>query len=131
MVEIWDVQGTQDVRRMLSALNPSGVTCLIKPNFFTQREGYYTDAQTLDLFLGSIPGRKILIECYTSERTDGSRAVEAGQGREHLDWLLEQDRHFFDDSGIVRAGRPHHKRAASTLLLPIPNQLYGSARAGR
>ena len=100
MVAIWDVQGGRDVRRMLSCFNLSGGTCLIKPNFFTQREGYYTDARTLDLFLGAIPGRKIVMECYTAARTDGSRAIGPGQAREHHDWLREQDRRFLAESGI-------------------------------
>ncbi len=100
MVVIWDIEDSRDVRKALAQFNPSGGTCLIKPNFFNQREGYYTDARTLDLFLGAVPGAKIVIECYTSARTDGSRVIEPGQAREHLEWLREQDRRFFADSGI-------------------------------
>jgi len=100
MTEIWDIQDRGDVQKALAQFNPSAGTCLIKPNFFTQCEGYYTDARTLDDFLGAIPGTKIVLECYTARRTDGSRPIEPGQTREHLDWLREQDRRFFAGSGI-------------------------------
>lgn len=79
-------------------LNPSDGTCLIKPNFFTQCEGYYTDVRALDLFLAAIPGRKIVIESYTTARTDRSRSLQPGRAREHIEW--EQDRAFFADTGI-------------------------------
>lgn len=100
MAAIWDIQDSADLREVLAQFNQSGGVCVVKPNFFTQREGYYTDARTLHLFLGAIPGEKIVIESYTSARTDRSRPIEPGQAREHLDWLREQDRHFFADSGI-------------------------------
>ena len=100
MVEIWDAHRGEDISSVLSRFNPSSDTCLIKPNFFRQIEGYYTDAQTLSLFLDAIPGRKIVVESYTSGRNDGSRAIEPNNARQHLDWFREQDRLFFADSGI-------------------------------
>ena len=100
MAFVWDIQNSRDAREALAQFNPSGHTCLIKPNFYTHREGYYTGARTLDLFLGAIPGRKIVIECYTVARTDGSRPIKPGQAKEHLDCLREQDRHFLSDTDI-------------------------------
>ena len=124
MVAIWNVQGSGDVRRMLSCLNPSGGTCLIKPNLFIQREGYNTDAHTLDLFLGAIPGTKIVVECYTPERNDGSRTIEPGQAKQHLDWLREQDRRFFADSGIGEVLARHDAE-----FLNVTEEIWGGRGA--
>ena len=109
---------------MLSQLDLSGGTCLIKPNFFNHCEGYYTDAQTLDIFLGAIPTERIVVECYTAARTDGSRAIEPGQGREHLDWLREQDRRFFADSGIGEILAKHDAE-----FLNVTEEIWGGRNA--
>ena len=124
MVEIWNVRGSGDVRRMLSQLDLSGGTCVIKPNFFTHCEGYHTDAQTLDLFLGAIPAGQIVVECYTGARTDRSRAIEPGQSREHLDWLRDQDRLFFAESGIGAVLAKHDAE-----FLNVTEEIWGGRSA--
>lgn len=107
MICIREIKKKADVIALLEGFEFKTESVIIKPNFFNQREGYYTDARTLDLFMSAIPGKKYVVECYTNARTDQSRILQPHEGQEHLDWLREQDQQFFKSSGLGQTLKKH------------------------
>lgn len=72
---------------------------LVKPNWFFRGEGFYTDARTLELLLECLD-KVTIIESYTYQRNDGTRAITPENGKSNWDWIREQDKKFLRETGL-------------------------------
>ena len=100
MIEIADGRDPSEVGRLLAPFTAGHECFIVKPNFFKPTPGYYTDAETLDLILSLLPGRKYVVECYTAARTDRCRELSAGGGRDKLEEFRREDERFLRSTGI-------------------------------
>ena len=94
------VKNADTMRSLLekSGLNSSG-SYLVKPNWFFQGKGFYTDARTLELLLECLD-KVTIIESYTYQRNDGTRTITPENGRLNWDWIREQDKKFLRATGF-------------------------------
>jgi len=99
-----DVDG---LRRLFGELGLTGNRFVVKPNWFSLFPGNFTDAQTLDLVLGALPGPATVVESYTAMRHDGSLKITSRNGRRHWERLREQDAWFLESTGIGAVLRRH------------------------
>lgn len=72
---------------------------LVKPNWFFQSKGFYTDAKTLELLLECLD-KVTIIESYTYQRNDGTRTITPENGKLYWDWIRKQDKKFLPDTGL-------------------------------
>ena len=79
-------------------LNPSD-SYIIKPNWFFQGNGFYTDTRTLRLLLEYFD-KVTVVESYTFQRNDGTRTITPENGKLNRDWIREQDRRFIHTTGF-------------------------------
>jgi len=88
---------------MRSLLEKAGLSSsdryLVKPNWFFQGKGFYTDARTLELLLECLD-KVTIIESYTYQRNDGTRTITPENGRLNWDWIREQDKKFLRATGL-------------------------------
>jgi hypothetical protein len=88
---------------MRELLDKSGLTSsdsyVVKPNWFFQGKGFYTDPKTLELLLECLD-KVTIIESYTYQRNDGTRTITPENGRSNWDWLREQDTVFLRATGL-------------------------------
>jgi len=95
----------QNVREMHELLDKAGLTsadhCIVKPNWFFQGRGFYTDVQTLQLLVECLE-KVTVIEAYTYVRHDGSREITYENALDNWDWLKQQDERFLSENGLTR-----------------------------
>ena len=72
---------------------------LVKPNWFFQGKGFYTDARTLELLMECLD-KVTIIESYTYQRNDGTRIITPENGKLNWDWIREQDEKFLRVTGL-------------------------------
>jgi hypothetical protein len=94
------VKNADMMRRLLekSGLNSSD-SYLVKPNWFFQGKGFYTDPGTLELLLECLD-KVTIIESYTYRRNDDTRTITPENGRLNWDWIREQDKKFLRATGF-------------------------------
>ena len=92
-----------DADTMRSLLDKAGLSSsdsyLVKPNWFFQGKGFYTDPRTLELLLECLD-KVTIIESYTYQRNDGTRSITPENGRLNWEWIREQDEKFLHATGF-------------------------------
>ncbi len=94
------IRDNRDMGTFLDNFNLGSEGVIIKPNWTTGDYGFYTDVESLEPLLASIEGRKYIIESYMYGRTDNTIKIDSDNGREHWEWLKEQDKKFLEASGM-------------------------------
>jgi len=94
------INSIETMRRFIEecGLSPSD-NYVVKPNWFFQGIGFYTDTRTLQLLLECLDNVTV-IESYTFQRNDGTRAITPENGKQNWDWIREQDRRFLHTTGF-------------------------------
>jgi len=103
MIKVGIVRDSSAMAELLQELEPGDGPFFIVPNWHCAREGYGTDARTLDCLLEALPGEKTVVESYDDARTDDPerfQGLDLEAAREHWDYLREQDRLFLSETGI-------------------------------
>ena len=94
------VNNIETMRRFIDECNLDPADkYIVKPNWFFQGIGFYTDARTLQLLLECLD-KVIVIESYTFQRNDGTRSITPTNGKENWSWIREQDRQFLHTTGF-------------------------------
>jgi len=94
------VNDVETMRRFIEDCNlSSSDSYIVKPNWFFQGIGFYTDTRTLQLLLECLD-KVTVIESYTFQRNDGSRTITPGNGKQNWNWIKEQDRKFLHTTGF-------------------------------
>ena len=97
------VRNRQDLAQVFQPFHLGNGPFIIKPNWYNDVKGYYTDAQTLELLFQALPtGNKYVVEAHCHARNDHSRQLEPHEGIEHWDWLREQEQRYLDATGLAR-----------------------------
>ncbi len=94
------IKNNGDMKSFLKNFKLDGEGVIIKPNWTTGDYGFYTDAESLEPLLASIDGKKYIVESYMYGRTDNTVKIDSNNGREHWEWLKQQDQLFLEASGI-------------------------------
>jgi hypothetical protein len=94
------VNSVDTMRRFIEdcGLRPSD-SYIVKPNWFFQGIGFYTDTRTLQLLLECLD-KVTVIESYTFQRNDGTRTITPENGKRNWDWIREQDKKFLHSTGF-------------------------------
>jgi hypothetical protein len=92
------------------ALPPSD-TYLVKVTWHGYATGTFTDAAALDLLLGALPGRAVILEGHTSSRNLGGADWDwETEAHEHRAWIRQQDTEFLRRTGLADV-MSHHRAA--------------------
>jgi hypothetical protein len=100
------VASVPDRDRMSSVLeqilppgNPKRI--LVKVTWHGSATGTYTDPAALDLLLGALPARAIVLEGHTSSRNLGNAAFDwETEAREHRGWIRQQEAEYLRRTGL-------------------------------
>lgn len=95
-----NITSQSDMNAYLNKFNLSSDGVIIKPNWTSGDYGFFTDAESLEPLLAAIQGKKYIVESYMYGRTDGTIKIDGTNGREHWEWLREQERSFLENSGM-------------------------------
>ena len=87
------------LERVLPSSKPERV--LVKVTWHGYATGTYTDPAALDLLLGALPARAIVVEGHTSSRNleDGGFDWET-EARHHRAWIRQQDAEYLRRTGV-------------------------------
>lgn len=80
---------------------------IIKPNWFDARPGSFTDAETLDIVLSSLKGKKIVVEGHSHSRNDLSIKITPENMDAKRDWIREHEKLYFEKLGIRQVLEKH------------------------
>lgn len=101
------IKTPEDMNNYIQQFDLGEEGVIIKPNWTTGDYGFHTDAKLLDLVLSSIKGKKYIIESYMYGRCDGSIKINSENGRDHWDYLKEQDAIYLKRTGLLEVLQKH------------------------
>ena len=80
----------------------------IKVTWHGYAPGTYTDPVALDMLLGALPGRAVLLEGHTSSRNLGGATWDwARDSRQHRAWIAEQEAEYLQRTGLADVIHQH------------------------
>jgi hypothetical protein len=75
---------------------------LVKVTWHGYATGTYTDPAVLDLLLGALPGKAIILEGHTTSRNLGGATFDWGtEARENRAWIRQQDAEYLRRTGLA------------------------------
>jgi len=90
------------VAAVLERVLPASDTYLVKVTWHGYATGTYTDAAALDLLLGALPGRAVILEGHTSSRNLGGANWDwETEAQQHRAWIKQQDAEFLRRTGLA------------------------------
>ena len=106
VAEIYDQAGLAHLlRRMWKEPDPpaaESTRVFIKVTWHGYAPGTYTDPVALDMLLGALPARTVLLEGHTSSRNLGGAAWDwAKDSRQHRAWIAEQEAEYLRRTGLA------------------------------
>jgi sirohydrochlorin ferrochelatase len=86
---------------VLEQLLPASDTYLVKVTWHGYAQATYTDAAALDLLLGALPGRAVILEGHTSSRNLGGADWDwETDAQQHRAWIKQQEAEFLRRTGL-------------------------------
>jgi sirohydrochlorin ferrochelatase len=87
---------------VLAKVLPASDTYVVKVTWHGYAPGTYTDAAALDLLLGALPGRAVILEGHTSSRNLGGADWDwETEARQHRAWIKQQDAEYLRRTGLA------------------------------
>ncbi len=87
---------------VLARVLPQSDTYIVKVTWHGYATGTYTDAAALDLLLGALPGRAVIVEGHTSSRNLGGADWDwETEAHEHRAWVKQQDMEYLRRTGLA------------------------------
>lgn len=94
---------------VLERVLPPSETYLVKVTWHGYATGTFTDAAALDLLLGALPGRAVILEGHTSSRNLGRADWDwETEAQQHRAWIQQQDAEFLRRTGLADVMSHHH-----------------------
>lgn len=88
---------------------PKADRYLVKVTWHGYAQGTFTSAAALDLLLGALPGKAIVLEGHTSSRNTGGLDIEwEAEAEKHRTWIRQQESEFLRRTGITEVLAKHH-----------------------
>ncbi|WP_337177888.1 hypothetical protein [Paludisphaera sp.] len=92
----------EPLAKILSRALPRADRYLIKATWHGYAQGTYTGAAALDLLLGALPGRAVVLEGHTSGRNVGGADFDWEEDAvRHRAWIRQQDVEFLRRTGLA------------------------------
>jgi hypothetical protein len=87
---------------ILARVLPRAERYLVKVTWHGYAQGTYTGPAALDLLLGALPGRAVLLEGHTSSRNVGGADIDwETDAARHRTWVRQQDVEFLRRTGLA------------------------------
>jgi hypothetical protein len=96
------VRNRDALAAVLERVLPPSDIYLVKVTWHGYATGTYTDAAALDLLLGALPGRAVVLEGHTSSRNLGGADWDwETEAQHHRAWIKQQDAEFLRRTGLA------------------------------
>lgn len=93
---------------ILARVLPRAERYLVKVTWHGYAQGTYTGPAALDLLLGALPGRAVLLEGHTSSRNVGAPEIDwENDAARHRTWIRQQDVEFLGRTGLAEVIARH------------------------
>jgi hypothetical protein len=93
---------------ILARVLPRAERYLVKVTWHGYAQGTYTGPAALDLLLGALPGRAVLLEGHTSSRNVGGLEIDwENDAAKHRTWVRQQDVEFLRRTGLAEVIARH------------------------
>jgi hypothetical protein len=93
---------------ILARVLPRAERYLVKVTWHGYAQGTYTGPAALDLLLGALPGRAVLLEGHTSSRNVGGVEIDwEADAERHRTWVRQQDVEFLRRTGLAEVIARH------------------------
>ena len=93
---------------ILARVLPQAERYLVKVTWHGYAPGTYTGPLALDLLLGALPGRAVLLEGHTSSRNVGGAEIDwEADAERHRTWVRQQDVEFLRRTGLAEVIARH------------------------
>ena len=93
---------------ILARVLPQAERYLVKVTWHGYAPGTYTGPLALDLLLGALPGRAVLLEGHTSSRNVGGADIDwEADAERHRTWVRHQDVEFLRRTGLAEVIARH------------------------
>jgi sirohydrochlorin ferrochelatase len=93
---------------ILARALPRAERYLVKVTWHGYAQGTYTGPAALDLLLGALPGRAVLLEGHTSSRNVGGPEIDwENDAAKHRTWIRQQDVEFLRRTGLAEVIARH------------------------
>jgi hypothetical protein len=97
-----------DLAEVLSHVLPVSERYLVKVTWHGYATGTFTDPAALDLLLGALPGKAVLLEGHTCSRNLGGAEFDwETDARQHRAWVRQQDAEFLRRTGLTEVIARH------------------------
>ena len=108
IAEVYDQAGLAHLFRHMWKRSDAPDHVFIKVTWHGYAPGTYTDPLALDMLLGALPGRAVLLEGHTSSRNLGGATWDwARHSRQHRAWIAEQEAEYLRRTGLADVIRKH------------------------
>jgi hypothetical protein len=98
----------EDLAEVLARVLPASERYLVKVTWHGYATGTFTDAAALDLLLGALPGKAVLLEGHTCSRNLGGAEFDwEKDARQHRAWVRQQDGEFLRRTGLAEVIAKH------------------------
>jgi len=93
---------------ILSRVLPRAERFLVKVTWHGYAQGTYTGPAALDLLLGALPGRAVILEGHTSSRNVGAPEIDwENDAARHRAWIRRQEVEFLGRTGLAEVIARH------------------------
>lgn len=93
---------------ILARLLPRAERYLVKVTWHGYAQGTYTGPAALDLLLGALPGKAVVLEGHTSSRNVGGLDIDwETDAAHHRTWVRQQDGEFLRRTGLAEVIARH------------------------
>ncbi len=97
-----------DLAEVLSRVLPRSEKYLVKVTWHGYATGTFTDPAALDLLLGALPGKAVLLEGHTCSRNLGGADFDwETEAQQHRAWVRQQDTEFLRRTGLAEVITRH------------------------
>ena len=87
---------------LLSCVLPRADRYVVKVTWHGYAQGTYTGPAALDLLLGALPGKAVVLEGHTSSRNVGGLDIDwESDAANHRTWIRQQDTEFLRRTGLA------------------------------
>jgi hypothetical protein len=93
---------------ILERVLPRAARYLVKVTWHGYAQGTYTGPAALDLLLGALPGKAVVVEGHTSSRNVGGLDIDwEADALKHRTWIQQQDIEFLRRTGLAEVIAKH------------------------
>jgi hypothetical protein len=93
---------------ILARALPKAERYLVKVTWHGYAPGTYTGPAALDLLLGALPGKAVVLEGHTSSRNEGGLDIDwETDAARHRTWIRQQDAEFLRRTGLAEVMARH------------------------